>query len=76
MIATAVNAVPDLVIPGETGLLVPPGRPELLAAAIRHMLDTPAVARRMAVTAHAHISDRYSESALRDTLTAAYAPSR
>ena len=26
VIATAVNAVPDLVVPGETGLLVPPGR--------------------------------------------------
>ena len=27
VVATAVNAVPDLVVPGETGLLVPPRRP-------------------------------------------------
>lgn len=76
VVATAVNAVPDLVIPGETGLLVPPGRPDLLAAAVGHLLDAPAAARRMAVAAHAHIGDRYSESALRDALTAAYAFSR
>jgi glycosyltransferase involved in cell wall biosynthesis len=72
VIATAVNAVPDLVIQGETGLMVPPGRPDLLAAAIRYMLDAPAVARRMAIAARAHVGDRYSESALRDALTAAY----
>jgi glycosyltransferase involved in cell wall biosynthesis len=76
VIATAVNAVPDLVIPGETGLLVPPGRTDLLAAAVSHLLDAPAVARRMAVAARAHVGDRYSEPALRDALTAAYALSR
>ena len=73
VIATAVNAVPDLVIPGETGLLVPPGRPDLLGAAIGYLLDAPAVARRMAVAARAHVGGRYSEPALRDALTAAYA---
>jgi glycosyltransferase involved in cell wall biosynthesis len=76
VIATAVNAVPDLVIPGETGLLVPPGQTDLLAAAVSHLLDAPAVAQRMAVTARAHVGDRYSEPALRDALTAAYAFSR
>jgi glycosyltransferase involved in cell wall biosynthesis len=76
VVATAVNAVPDLVIPGRTGLLVPPGRPDLLAVAVGQLLGAPAAARRMAVAAHAHISDRYSESALRDALTAAYGLSR
>ena len=35
VVATAVNAVPDVVMPGETGLLVSPERPRQLAAAIR-----------------------------------------
>jgi glycosyltransferase involved in cell wall biosynthesis len=48
VVATAVNSLPDLVIPGESGLLVPPGRPELLAAAIDGLLDDPRTADRLA----------------------------
>ena len=33
VVATAVNAVPDVVLPGETGLLATPERPQQLAAA-------------------------------------------
>jgi glycosyltransferase involved in cell wall biosynthesis len=72
VVATAVNAVPDLVIPGETGLLVPPRRPDLMAAAIGHLLDSPATAARMAAAARGRIDDRYDEAALRDALLAAY----
>jgi glycosyltransferase involved in cell wall biosynthesis len=73
VIATAVNAVPDVVIPGETGLLVPPNRPKLLAAAMRYLLDSPVAARELAKNAFARVADRYGEGALRDALTAAYA---
>jgi glycosyltransferase involved in cell wall biosynthesis len=74
VVATAVNAVSDVVVPGETGLLVPPGRPDSLAAAIRFLLDSPAVAARMALAARARVGDRYTEAALRDALAAAYLP--
>jgi glycosyltransferase involved in cell wall biosynthesis len=47
VVATAVNSVPDLVIPGESGVLVPPGRPELLADAIDGVLDDPRTAERL-----------------------------
>lgn len=47
VVATAVNSVPDLVVPGETGVLVPPGRPRLLSAAIDGVLDDPWAAGRM-----------------------------
>jgi glycosyltransferase involved in cell wall biosynthesis len=72
VVATAVNAVPDLVIPGETGLLVPPRRPGLMALAIGHLLDSPAAAARMAAAARARITGHYGESDLRNALTAAY----
>jgi glycosyltransferase involved in cell wall biosynthesis len=75
VIATAVNAVPDLVVPGETGVLVPPGRPALLAAAIGHLLDRPSAAARMASAARARVGDQYGEAALCAALTAAYWPS-
>ena len=74
VVATAVNAVPDLVIPGETGLLVPPGRPGQLAAAIRYLLDAPELAARMAAAARARLGDQHGEPALRAALMAAYSP--
>ena len=74
VVATAVNAVSDVVVPGETGLLVPPHRPDLMASAIRYLLDTPAAAARMAATARTRLAGRYGETALRDALAAAYAP--
>jgi glycosyltransferase involved in cell wall biosynthesis len=73
VVATAVNAVPDVVAPGRTGLLVPPRRPELLAAAVRWMLDHPVAARRMAATAQSGLSATHSRAALAETLHAAYA---
>jgi glycosyltransferase involved in cell wall biosynthesis len=38
VVATRTGGVPDLVLDGETGLLVPPRNPELLAAAVVRML--------------------------------------
>ena len=55
VVATAVNAVGDVVVPGETGLLVPPGRPELMADAVGFLLDSPAAAARMAAAARARL---------------------
>jgi glycosyltransferase involved in cell wall biosynthesis len=72
VVASAVNAVPELVIPGETGLLVPPRRPGLLAAAVGYLLDSPAVAARLAAAARARLGDRYRERELRSALMAAY----
>jgi glycosyltransferase involved in cell wall biosynthesis len=48
VVATAVNSVPDLVVPGVSGLLVQPGRPPALADAIDSMLDDPVGACEMA----------------------------
>jgi glycosyltransferase involved in cell wall biosynthesis len=72
VVATAVNAVGDVVVPGETGLLVPPRRPDLAADAVRYLLDRPAVAARMAVTARARLGERFGLPALRSALEAAY----
>ncbi len=74
VVASAVNAVPDVVLPGETGLLVPPQRPDLMASAIAYLLDSPAAAARMAAAARGRLAGRYAETALRDALAAAYAP--
>ncbi|HWE89971.1 MAG TPA: glycosyltransferase [Pseudonocardiaceae bacterium] len=72
VVATAVNAVPDVVLPGETGLLVPPGHPDLLAAGIRQLLDHPVQAGRFAANARDRIAGRHDERELGRSLAAAY----
>jgi glycosyltransferase involved in cell wall biosynthesis len=72
VVATAVNAVPNVVIAGETGLLAPPGRPELLAGAIGYLLDHPAEAARLAATARGCLGDDLSQAALGRVLAQAY----
>jgi glycosyltransferase involved in cell wall biosynthesis len=72
VVATAVNAVPDVVLPGETGLLASPERPEQLAAAICYMLDNPAEASRMAAAGRRLIADKFTPEALADVLEATY----
>jgi hypothetical protein len=41
---------------------------------VRYLLDQPAVAARMAVTARARLGERFGLPALRDALAAAYIP--
>jgi len=47
MVATRVGAVPEIVLDGETGLLVPPRDPAALAEALGRLLDEPARAADM-----------------------------
>lgn len=70
--ATAVNAVPDLVVPGETGLLAPAGAPRLLGRAITHLLEEPAEAQRMATAARRQLGARYTPEALGAVLDRIY----
>jgi glycosyltransferase involved in cell wall biosynthesis len=74
VVATAVNAMSDLVVPGRTGLLVPPERPAVMAAAIRYLLDRPAEADRLAQAAQAGLGERFSDQALGAALESAYRP--
>jgi glycosyltransferase involved in cell wall biosynthesis len=72
VVATAVNAVPDVVVPGETGLLVTPQQPAQLASAIGYLLDRPLDAARMVAQARRRIGARYDQCTLADVLVSAY----
>jgi glycosyltransferase involved in cell wall biosynthesis len=71
-VATAVNSVPEVVVPGRTGLLAAPADPVGLATAIRYLLDHPADAQRMATCARAALTGRFSPEGLAEDLMAAY----
>ena len=47
VVASRVGGLPEVVVEGETGLLVPEGEPGALAAAVGGLLDDPVRAVRM-----------------------------
>ena len=72
VVATAVNAVPDVVIAGETGVLVPAGMPDTLGRAIGHLLDHRAEAARMGAAGRSRLGAELSPYALGTVLGEAY----
>jgi len=72
VVATAVNSVPEIVVPGKTGLLARAGDPDSLARAIGYVLDHPADAARMAEGARASLGDRFRAETLGRDLTEVY----
>jgi glycosyltransferase involved in cell wall biosynthesis len=59
VIATPVTAVPELVVDGESGLLVPPNDAFALANAIERMRANPGLRTRLAENARARVSERF-----------------
>jgi glycosyltransferase involved in cell wall biosynthesis len=61
MVATAVDGTPEVVVDGETGLLVAPGDGEGLARALCRLLADPAERQRLARTGRAWVSEHFDE---------------
>lgn len=64
VVATDLPAVRELIVPGETGLLVPPRDPAALAGAVAGLLGDPALRRRLGEAARAHVRPRYGPASL------------
>ena len=60
VVATDVGGVPEMVEHGHTGILVPPERPDRMAAAIHELAAQPDRAWAMGRRARAHVLSRYS----------------
>ncbi len=54
-VGTRIEAIPEIVREGETGLLVPPGDPVPLAGALERLLADPTLARALGTRARARI---------------------
>lgn len=72
VIASASGGIPEIVIDGTTGLLVPPGDDAVLADAIRRMMDEPALAARLAAQGREHVVQRFSWDTITSTLVDVY----
>ncbi len=59
-IGSRVEAIPEIIAHGETGLLVPPGDPAALADGLSALLADPARARRMGAAGRARVAARFS----------------
>ena len=65
VVATAVGGIPEVVVQGETGLLVPPGDAGALGDAVAHLVNHPEQARLMGARGRERACDRFSiESAV------------
>jgi glycosyltransferase involved in cell wall biosynthesis len=72
VVATAVNSVPEVVVAGKTGLLVPTRDPASLARALAYLLDHHEEAAQMAAEARRRLGDRFHAETLGRDLTAVY----
>ncbi|ACL67552.1 glycosyl transferase group 1 [Anaeromyxobacter dehalogenans 2CP-1] len=59
VVASRIEAIPEIVADGDTGLLVPPRDPAALAAALTALLGDPARARAMGVAGRARAAARF-----------------
>lgn len=73
VVATPVGGLRDLVVDGETGVVVPPRDPAALRAALQRLLGDPELRRRLGAAARRRAEERFSWAAATDATLAAYA---
>jgi glycosyltransferase involved in cell wall biosynthesis len=60
VIATSLAGIAELVVPGETGLLVPPGAPENLSGALLRLMRDPALRLRLAEAGYERVRSEFA----------------
>jgi glycosyltransferase involved in cell wall biosynthesis len=71
-VATDVGGCRELIVPGETGFLVPPGDAEAVAGAILRVLRAPDAAHRLASAARRRVESEFTVEAMVEKTMAAY----
>lgn len=72
LVASAVGGVTDVVVPGETGLLVPREDPKALAQALARLLDDRALAQRLGAAGRARVERAFRSDVADDRFMRMY----
>jgi glycosyltransferase involved in cell wall biosynthesis len=72
VVGTRAGGIPEVVVDGETGLLVPPREPGPLAAALVQLLEAPLLRARYGHAGQARVAAHFGVDALVDGTIAAY----
>jgi glycogen synthase len=73
VVASAVGGILEVVEDGKTGILVPPGRPDELASALRRLLEDPDQARAMGEAGRRRVEERFSWTSVAERTERVYA---
>ena len=73
VVSTRVSAIPEVVVDGETGLLVPPADVEALAGAMRSLAREPDLRDRLGRAGRARVRERFGLDRMIDETLAVYA---
>jgi starch synthase len=73
VVASAVGGILEVVVDGETGLLVEPARPDALAAALTRVLANPALGRAMGRAGRRRVEAHFSWSGVAERTEQVYA---
>jgi starch synthase len=73
VVASAVGGIVEVVEDGRTGDLVPPGRPEALAAALGRVLGDPARGRALGQAGRRRVEERFSWASVAERTAEVYA---
>ena len=63
LVASRIGGIPDVVIDGETGILIEPGSPPSIAAAVRWLINHPTDAKRIGAAGKRRARDLFSREA-------------
>lgn len=72
VVASRVGGIPEIIEDGSTGLLVPPGRAELLAEAVIRLLDKPRKARELARRGRTSVTERFGIKKMTQSVAKVY----
>ena len=72
VVATTVGGIPEIVVDGETGLLVPPEDPAALAKALERLIADPGLRSRLGTAGRHRIDDLYRWERCVDRMELAY----
>jgi glycogen synthase len=72
VVASAVGGIQEVVVPGETGLLVPPGDPRALAEGLNRVLRDRQWGQRMGLAGRKRVEDHFSWTSIAQRTMALY----